>query len=364
MFILKTTNFIKNRFFNYFILNFSIRCKYIREIGILREDNNLSIIHLNIKAANQIDFDNEWKNFINQQIYKIDYLKLIKEGYEIQFSFSNRAFTQKMIKDFTHYYFIPKQAKGRYLFKYCSFNKNTITNLVNNTLWFSEPRSFNDPFDCRYTIDTDAIDSEVRDFYLKKFLLKNPTLTEKNFLYDQPTKSVFLQDLESHHFSNSMNKHGICCFSEKYNNRLMWAHYSDNARGICLIFDSLIIPKDDYYKFSKSKVKYIDGLTKKFYDGSSYFEVTDILYTKNIMWKYEDEIREGILFEESNPNRAIPYDPRTLVGIILGAKMSENDKKRVKSLINQLTKYKIEIIESCIDLTKNQIKLENNNLLL
>lgn len=30
---------------------------------------------------------------------------------------------------------------------------------------------------------------------------------------------------------------GICCFSETPTNELMWAHYADEFRGICLAYD-------------------------------------------------------------------------------------------------------------------------------
>ena len=34
------------------------------------------------------------------------------------------------------------------LYKYQSFNGQTISNLIKRCLWFSKPEDFNDPFDC------------------------------------------------------------------------------------------------------------------------------------------------------------------------------------------------------------------------
>ncbi len=39
------------------------------------------------------------------------------------------------------------------IFKYHRINKFLYDLLINNEIWFSNPFSFNDPFDCNLTID-------------------------------------------------------------------------------------------------------------------------------------------------------------------------------------------------------------------
>ncbi|MGJ1323675.1 DUF2971 domain-containing protein [Sphingobacterium faecium] len=358
-----STNYRISRFCNYIILNFSEKCKYLQEIGI-QINNKILTITVRTDINHQHIFQAEWKQFLKNTTLGREYLLITNIGYEFQIELVTQKFSEKFIKEQSQYYFKPDKAKGKYIFKYSSFNKNTITALINNTLWFSDPGSFNDPFDCRYTIDADPQDHEIFDFYYNQSKNKNLNLTKEDFIsnYQAPLKSKFLNDLEEYHFQNSFQTQGICCFSEIHNNRLMWAHYADNVKGICLVFDTSIEVNDDYFKFSKSKVKYRGGLIRKFYDGSKYFEVTDILYTKNKMWKYEYEIRERMPFEKGNSNRSVHFDPRTLVGIILGPKMPESDKQTIKNLIDQLTKYKIEIIDSYVDISNNTIRLKSNIL--
>jgi len=37
----------------------------------------------------------------------------------------------------------------------------------------------------------------------------------------------------------SLEKYGVLCFSRSWNNVLMWSHYADRHKGICLGFDVL-----------------------------------------------------------------------------------------------------------------------------
>ncbi|GAA4808754.1 hypothetical protein GCM10023231_42530 [Olivibacter ginsenosidimutans] len=86
--------------------------------------------------------------------------------------------------------------------------------------------------------------------------------------------------------------------------------------------------------------------------------------SRTITWKYEQEIRERTTFEKSTKNRSKPFDPKSLVGIILGAKMLDSDKETIKNLVLQLNKYNIEIIDSYIDVANNRIRLKKNGLKL
>ncbi len=85
---------------------------------------------------------------------------------------------------------------------------------------------------------------------------------------------------------------GILCFSKNWNNPVLWSHYADKHRGICLGFDL-----DDYYA---QEVKYRENrldpdATKhvKFAEISTY--VLDSLHTKYSHWQYEEEVR--VLFD-------------------------------------------------------------------
>ncbi|MBD1384612.1 DUF2971 domain-containing protein [Mucilaginibacter rigui] len=340
--------------------------RFIYEIGIVIHDKEVNIQ----LRSDKLKFDDA-KLGLDAILNKFAETKAELETYGYRFNTSNTQvkFTAKYIATLSFYYFIPEKTKRRYIFKYMPVSLNSIKLLVNNELWFSDPRTFNDPFDTRYSIDADPKKEEIIDFYYKeaKKLVGSEALLLTDFIktFKIPDRQVFLNDLEKHHYVNTIaDQYGICCFSEKHADHLMWSHYADNTKGICLVFDLNVVPENDYYVFSGSKVKYRNSIIKKFYDGSRYMDTTEIIYSKYKNWKYEHEIRELMTFESGTNERTVAFDPKSLKGIIFGPKTSNKDKKTIKSLVGQLAKYHISFIESNIDLHSHSIRLLPNQLRL
>jgi hypothetical protein len=74
---------------------------------------------------------------------------------------------------------------------------------------------------------------------------------------------------------------GLVCFASAWNNPVLWAHYSDKHRGMCLGFDV----KEEVAKritYSQQRIPWKD-VDLEF--------VQDILWTKFSGWSYEDEVR-------------------------------------------------------------------------
>lgn len=82
---------------------------------------------------------------------------------------------------------------------------------------------------------------------------------------------------------------GLLCFSESWNNPVLWSHYGDKHKGICLGFDV----EDQYamaVNYSKERIKVRfknndseQGLSREF--------VNEMLLTKYEHWMYEKERR-------------------------------------------------------------------------
>ena len=88
-------------------------------------------------------------------------------------------------------------------------------------------------------------------------------------------------------------RYGLVCFSAAWQNPLLWSHYADRHRGICLGFD---VPDN-----AATPVKYIDARTPL------RLPLTDaamrtILFTKFVGWSYEEEWRAWFRLEERDPN--------------------------------------------------------------
>src|SRR5271156_6827539 len=99
--------------------------------------------------------------------------------------------------------------------------------------------------------------------------------------------------------------HGMLCFSSDWSDPVIWAHYSDKHRGICLGFE---IP--DVYG---TKVNYIDDRLP-LPDRLQLGDAAAWVITKFTNWSYEKEIRLFTTLKETNfllvrPIRKFSDDP-------------------------------------------------------
>jgi hypothetical protein len=80
----------------------------------------------------------------------------------------------------------------------------------------------------------------------------------------------------------------LLCFSKNWQNPVLWGHYADNHKGICLGFDIQECPERVEYvkkRFQKPQV-----LNEAF--------MKKLLFTKFIHWAYEDEYRTYVSLED------------------------------------------------------------------
>lgn len=91
---------------------------------------------------------------------------------------------------------------------------------------------------------------------------------------------------------------GILCFSRSWHNPVLWSHYADKHRGICLGFD---LPDDkvDSISYSRKRlVAQIDSFISP-PDEDSLNLMKKLLFTKYEHWKYE-EVRGFVTLEEQD----------------------------------------------------------------
>jgi Protein of unknown function (DUF2971) len=116
---------------------------------------------------------------------------------------------------------------GAKLYKYCGIDTGHKI-LTSNTILLQPPDNFNDPFDClsRVGVWDEATRfgpiAEELDFVRAK-------IAELPSKY-QPKKFTLFNDLRTAY------RYAITCFSSNSLSHLMWSHYANNHRGICLEF--------------------------------------------------------------------------------------------------------------------------------
>ena len=195
--------------------------------------------------------------------------------------------------------FIPREKE--ILYKYITFNENTIASLMGCYFWLTNPVSFNDPFDCN-----------------------------KNLIVDYAEDPSEVKWDTRNHFKDI----GVASFTEEKCHPLMWAHYADNYNGLVVEFNTKIenfLTKEDRIKNLRwRKVIYPNytGPMQKAFP----FANEVMLTAKLPYWEYENEWRLiGDLTNEDN--RYVNFHPSQIKRFYLGYNLVKNNSSAFQILV-------------------------------
>jgi hypothetical protein len=146
---------------------------------------------------------------------------------------------------------------------------------------------------------------------------------------------------------------GMLCFSASWSDPVIWAHYSDKHRGLCLGFKIPKIKADPEIDESR-RVTYIRRPLKfpvnfeHLPDAKRFAIVKKILFTKFIKWDYEKEIRIWApLQHEENGLHYFEFDEKLeLVEVLMGAKCSLTQSAIERALGSLASKVKIKKVRA------------------
>lgn len=185
--------------------------------------------------------------------------------------------------------------------------KPVINDIYEGALSFTKPKVFNDPMDpiLREWLNIKGKESKTKlDKRLFKFL------------------------------KNSLDNLRICCLSRQGDsiqlNPLMWAHYADKHKGICIEY---VITQDmlDAYNDKNQVLKICDVRYRKHKVMNDYITLDNALLAKGDCWKNEKETR--LIYYEKSDIADIRQSSnyRSLNGfriksIYMGYRIKENDK--------------------------------------
>ena len=192
-------------------------------------------------------------------------------------------------------------------YKYQPINKYTITNLAKSKNWVAQIIDFNDPFQFR--------------------------MKELN-QYDPTGKLIHIDErkIKNHNFyKNSIENYGVVCYSTNECSTLLFSHYADNHKGMCLEFDvrseDVLGMKKVNYKNELIDLKYsIDPDERK-------QEIINICTRKAKVWEYENEYRQ--LFTKAN---FYTDYPGILTGITFGCKTTKDDMELILCVLGVKSK--------------------------
>ena len=197
------------------------------------------------------------------------------------------------------------------IYKFLSINEFTRDVILTEEFYFGDWEKMNDP--------------------MEGYFEYNPGETIQNNLDD---------------LRNEKNKYGICCFSKKYDQVLMWSHYTDNHQGICIEIeiDEELCKNNNIFI---SEIDYVHNIENIVGRDTTLLSVIGLLCKKIKIWKYEKEIR--LFCEGKNTKHKIGKIKR----IFLGARFNQNNL-----IENYINKRDIKVVQAKINFKSNTINIK------
>lgn len=218
--------------------------------------------------------------------------------------------------------FVDNGVLPRFIYKYTSFER-FLQILDSGKIKFSNPSQFNDPFDCNLTIDTNNTDEEIIDYVESLAKTRGLNNQQKETILKKYLNRQELFQLTNDSVKKVKERFGITCFSSKNDSLLMWAHYADSHKGVCLKFDLLNDP--DFF-MTPFPVHYDDKYPVFNYIRQKDWIAKFLLESKSKEWEYESEIR--IMKESSG---LYDFNKDCLTELIFGCKCDLNNINLAKS---------------------------------
>ncbi|MFI5416343.1 MAG: DUF2971 domain-containing protein [Nitrososphaerales archaeon] len=236
------------------------------------------------------------------------------------------------------------------VYKYFRINQYLYDTLISNQLYFSSIGQFNDPYDCHIAIFDKISEDDFIVFVENSF---KDTETQKKYIdaFRNNPEEFSKQFIEM--FKGWLKYLGICCFTKGKENVLLWSHYADSHRGVCLGFD---------YELMKKKFPQFDAVI--YGDEPFYFDIknpgdsiTKTALRKSSNWKYEDEIR---FFMERSKN--IDFFQEALLEVNFGSRCNKREMMNIQYLISKLNYPNCAFFKASINQSKYTVEFDKSDI--
>lgn len=260
------------------------------------------------------------------------------------------------------------------IYRFRSVSQYAFKELCTDTVWMTPPENYNDPYDSAAAIYSARFSSVLSQSAVDSFLSSdyaNERLTEEDMeavrasgeplrtlLWRMPDKDSLGDDAVekiaelfskfygrfSNMVANNMtriNKSGmrVCSFTENWDSIVMWSHYGDSHKGICIEYTLEGLPASAQPRLLLYPVIYKDEL----FDISPHLEqvirggdFNNLIPTvaclhKSTEWEHECEWRLVVPLGDDNTD-GFDLQMPTPTQVILGARISEKDERDIRDI--------------------------------
>jgi len=122
-------------------------------------------------------------------------------------------------------------------------------------------------------------------------------------------------------------KYGVLCFCRHWHNPVLWSHYADRHRGICLGFD---VPE-----ISIKAVNYVATRSPMQFPPTEE-TIQKLLFTKYRDWKYEEEWRGWFRLETRDPITGLGFcslDDKIQLREVIAGPLCDTPKAKIRAAL-------------------------------
>ncbi|MBB6054608.1 DUF2971 domain-containing protein [Tolumonas osonensis] len=218
-----------------------------------------------------------------------------------------------------------KNPEIKSLYKYKPINLFTLDIIANERIFYALPESFNDPFDAKCSFKRQTSTTPATTAQTKKHF--------PNGIRDGITAyslNDHTQDINE--FEEKLKSYGILSLSENCKDILMWSHYADDHKGLCIEFERTesCVLGDDTKTKKVNYTKAYPSLTPNIFNSKSLMSEAQlrVLYTKSEQWSYEYEWRSFII-----NGGTVERIPGRIKSIIFGNRASNSDIDIIRKIV-------------------------------
>lgn len=221
------------------------------------------------------------------------------------------------------------------IFKYKPIDEWSLNILKKREIYFSRPEQFNDPFDCGIPLRFDLMKENDYEEHMISIGMHQFHLTRSEsieFIASNRKKGigVTFEQYKSHsdqQLRKLQNAVRIFCLTTNTKNLLMWSHYADFHRGMCIGFNKHYL----YLNTGNAigKVNYFATLPVQKPQESGIPTYIVQFLSKSICWQYEEEFRMVTMDGE----QVHQLEPKAIEQILVGCKVSSDNLSAIKDTI-------------------------------
>lgn len=205
------------------------------------------------------------------------------------------------------------------LYKYCPFSVYALRAINDATIYFASPEQFNDPLDCRPTLQMDVSTKQAEQLLSLMLVERGATPDNASYTLRGMRERAAWPDPENDSIPTAdqidlslrwdiqqeitrllriaMAGKGVLSLSATYSSALMWSHYADHHRGLCLEYDTSNrqLPRLQSVDYRAPRAVRVHDLYRWKVDNDDAARnqvLHTYFYAKSDEWNYEQEWRE------------------------------------------------------------------------